>query len=116
MTPAEFWNGDVCLARYYRKAHELKKQERNQEMWMQGMYFYDAICRASPILRAFAKSGTKPEPYLEEPYPLLYKELKKKEADKEKARYEKNMSRFSTWANAINAARKEGKNDGRECN
>lgn len=35
-------------------------------MWLQGMYIYDAISRLSPILRAFAKKGTKAQPYADE--------------------------------------------------
>ena len=39
-------------------------------MWLQGMYIYDAICDASPILRPFVKKGTRPVPYPSEPYDL----------------------------------------------
>lgn len=39
-------------------------------MWLQGMYIYDAICDASPILRPFAKKGTRAVPYPSEPYDL----------------------------------------------
>lgn len=39
-----------------------------------GMYIYDAIGRLSPILHAFAKAGTKPEPYIDKPYPITKQE------------------------------------------
>ena len=59
MTPDQYWDGDPALVKYYRKADELKWERKNQELWLQGMYFYEAICDASPVLHAFAKKGTK---------------------------------------------------------
>ena len=41
----------------------------------EGMYIYDALCKVSPVLHAFAKNGTKPIEYPSEPYPLTQKEL-----------------------------------------
>ena len=54
----------------YRKAYELKQEQRNSELWLQGLYVYEAILDASPILQAFAKSGTRPRKYTEKPYDL----------------------------------------------
>ena len=59
MTEEQYWDRDCTLVKSYRKAEELRKERVNQEMWLQGMYIYDAISRLSPILRAFAKKGTK---------------------------------------------------------
>lgn len=63
MTEEQYWDRDSTLVKSYRKAEELRKERVNQEMWLQGMYIYDAISRLSPILRAFAKKGTKAQPY-----------------------------------------------------
>ena len=70
MTYEQFWEGDPALTVYYRKAEELRNSRRNQELWLQGMYVYEAICDASPILHAFAKKGAKPHPYSDNPYPI----------------------------------------------
>ena len=70
MTPEEYWNGDCTLVKSYRKAFEMKRDYDNLQLWLQGMYIYDAIGRISPILHPFAKAGTKPKPYVEEPYPM----------------------------------------------
>lgn len=75
--------------KYYRKAAEIAKERKNQELWLQGMYIYEAICDVSPILHSFAKKGTKPIPYPSEPYSLTEKERAKKKEDAEKAKYEK---------------------------
>ena len=91
MTPEQYWDGDPSLPKYYRKADELKWKRKNQELWLQGMYIYEALCDVSPILHAFAKRGTKPSPYPDHPYSLTANERedekKKQEArDREKAR------------------------------
>ena len=51
------------------------------------MYIYDALLRVAPILRAFAKKGTKPEPYPEEPYPLSVQEIREREERKARRKY-----------------------------
>ena len=62
------------LAKYYRQADEIKRNRRNQELWLQGMYIYEALCDVSPVMNAFAKKGTKPNPYTDHPYPLSSKD------------------------------------------
>lgn len=65
---AEYWYGDYTQLSHYRKAFERQNERANYDAWLQGAYVYDAICAASPILHAFAKTGTKPLPYHKEPY------------------------------------------------
>lgn len=64
----EYWHGDYTQLAHYREAFQLQRERRNYDAWLQGAYFYDALCMASPLLRAFAKPGTKPIPYHKEPY------------------------------------------------
>ena len=68
MTYDEFWNGNSYVCRYYREAYELRKKAKDEELWMQGLYIYDALGRMSPILHAFPKKGSKPLPYPDRPY------------------------------------------------
>lgn len=84
MTPEQYWEGDPALVKYYRKADEIRKERINQEKWLQGMYIYEAICDASPILRSFSKKGTKPHPYAEKPYALTSKQQEQEVLRKEK--------------------------------
>ena len=74
MTPEQYWDGDSSLPRYYRKAEELRQKRKNEELWLQGMYFYEALCDASPVFRDFAKRGTKPAPYSDRPYAITNKD------------------------------------------
>lgn len=75
MTYDQFWNGDCTLVIPYRKADKLQKERKNQELWLQGLYIYEAILDVSPVLHAFAKKGTKPKPYSSAPYPITNEEM-----------------------------------------
>lgn len=77
MTADQFWNDDPTLVIYYRKAEELRNERRNQELWLQGMYIYEALCCVAPVQHAFAKKGTKPHPYSSNPYPITSHERKR---------------------------------------
>lgn len=89
MTYEQYWDGEPELARYYRKADELRSERRNQELWLQGMYVYEAVSDISPILHAFAKKGTKAKPYPTQPYALTSKDRTTQKEKKEKAEYNK---------------------------
>ena len=91
MTPEQFWDGDCTLVKYYRKAYELQRKRKNEDLWLQGMYIYEALCDVSPILQAFAKKGTKAHPYPDHPYAITQDDRKderklKEKRDREKAK------------------------------
>ncbi len=89
MTYQQYWEDDPTLTIYYRKADELRNNRRNQELWLQGMYVYEAICDASPILHAFAKKGVKPHPYSTSPYSLTETDRRKEKEENERRLAEK---------------------------
>ena len=89
MTSEQYWEGDCTLVKYYRQAEELRNEKRNQELWLQGMYIYEAICDVAPILHAFAKKGTKPHPYSTKPYAISDKQIKQEREEKERKLVEK---------------------------
>ena len=70
MSSEEFWHGKFELVKAYDEAYKLKQEIKDYEFWKQGMYFYEALIDVSPILHAFAKTGTKPRPYPDKPYGL----------------------------------------------
>lgn len=113
MTYEQYWEGDCTLVKYYRKAEELRNEKRNQELWLQGMYVYEAICDVSPILQAFAKKGTKPIPYSTKPYPLTDKQSKRDEEEKQRRLTEKGKKFMEAMATSINK-KFEGKTQTKE--
>lgn len=102
MTAEQYWDGDVNLPKYYREAQELRDAHKNQEMWLQGMYIYEALCDVAPVLQAFAKRGTKATPYSKEPYAITSKERMSKEEKAEKAKYEKSKARMEAIMASVN--------------
>ena len=85
MTYEQFWDGDPHLAKYYRQADEMRVERKNQELWLQGLYVYEALCDVAPILQAMAKKGTKARPYPEQPYSITEKQRRRELEEKERA-------------------------------
>ena len=86
------------MVRAFRQAQDFKDRRRNQELWLQGMYVYEAICDVSPILHAFAKKGTKPEPYSKEPYAITESEIREREEREARAKQERFKAEFAAFA------------------
>lgn len=91
MTEEQYWDRDCLLVISYRKSDEIRTNRNNQEMWLQGAYVYDALCRVSPLLHAFAKKGVKAVPYLSEPYALTDKQAELIQEEKAKKTFDKGM-------------------------
>ena len=98
MTYKQFWNGDCFLVRDYKKAHQLKIQEQNTMLWLQGKYFYDALGAIAPVMNAFAKTGTKAEKYISRPYPITEEERKSEEERQAKVKRDAFKAQFMAFA------------------
>lgn len=101
MTYDQYWNDDCQLVKFYRKAHKLKNEQKNQELWLQGMYIYEALYNVSPVLHAFAKRGTRPLPYPEKPYSLTKEGNKQEKEIQEKVNRQKAKAVFGAWASRL---------------
>ena len=73
MTYEQFWYGSPRIAKTFREAHKIRNEQDNQKMWLQGLYFYNAV--AAALARAFgdrnAKYVSKPLELYEKPTPKL---------------------------------------------
>ena len=96
----DFWYGDAYLTKFYRESHKLKVRQKDEELWMQGMYIYEALCDVSPILHAFSKKGTKPLPFSEKPYLFNSEQFKSEEEKEQEKKNAELIARlhFETWA------------------
>ena len=103
MTYDQYWNDDPTLVKHFRKAAEIKADRKNQELWLQGMYIYEALCCVSPVMRAFAKKGTKPIPYPDTPYALNSAQRTKEKETRKKKVYDKGKARMSAFMERVNA-------------
>lgn len=86
MTAGQFWDEDPWLAEAYREAAEYQAQRKSWEMWLQGVYFFNAVSTA--LGNAFRKKGAKPVNYMEQPIRILplSEEEKEAKAEQEKAK------------------------------
>lgn len=66
MTYEQFWDDDPALAKYYRKADKLRNERKNTDMWIQGMYIYDAI--STVVYNVWCRGKSQPQKYTEKPY------------------------------------------------
>ena len=118
MSYDEFWRGAPSLARDYRKAWELQRENRNSEMWLMGMYVYDALMCVAPVMRAaMSKETPKPGEYPKEPYPLTEKEAKEREEARMRREYKESLARMNAASQRelkrrAESKAKEGKKDG----
>lgn len=96
MTFDEFWNQDVAMVRAYRKAHELKRRQQNEVLWMQGLYIRDALL--STVGNMFASKGSVPNEYPAEPYPVTAEQVAEKEAAEHRRMEERMKADFMAMA------------------
>ena len=113
MTYEQFWNGDVKAHKCYRKAHKIRMSEDNTKLWLQGRYFYDALCAVSPIIRAFSKAK-RPNDYNKEPYDLDAEDKRRREEREQKKKYDRMKEKVALFAAEFNKRRKEVNADGRD--
>ena len=75
MSYDDFWNGDCELTRYNLRAHKIKQDRLNSEMYWQGYYTFYATHRA--VLKAFAKNESEAAQvnYLDRPLPRTVEEV-----------------------------------------
>ena len=113
MTCEQFWEGDPRLVRAYRQADGLRRQRRNQELWLEGIYMGEAI--DSTIGNVFRK-GEK-HAYPSEPLPITEAELEEKRQREQREKMEKIKAAFMVKAMRVNAGMggnhdERGKTDG----
>lgn len=111
MTYEQFWEQDCELVKFYRKAALIQRDLRNQDAWLQGMYFYEALVDVSPAFRSMG--AKKPQPYRKEPYDLTAAQREKRLKRKREENDKKALAWMQAFATQFNQKFKEkggGKN------
>ena len=99
MSWRQYWFGDPWMAADYREYYNLKRREKNEELYLQGAYFYNAL--QAVIGTAFGKRKID---YLKEPLDIYPKTKIEKEAEIKEERQK--LIRYLT-ALKISADRKQ---------
>ncbi len=109
MTYEQYWNDDCCIVKFYKKAFDLQRNRMNEQLWLQGLYIYDAILDVAPALRAM---GAKPpEKYPNEPYPVTDKEIEQRKEKQARERQEAIKVKAEAFAAQFNKSIRERKED-----
>lgn len=79
MTFDQYWYGDVWLSKVYLEADRLRQERMNSELWLQGLYYYDAVCCA--LQNAFRNKRDPTAKYPENPYDIFPKKETQQERE-----------------------------------
>lgn len=109
MTADEYWEQDPWLFQAYLKAHRLKNEQRNQEMWLQGLYTHEAL--AVVLHNSFKKKSDKAAHYPKEPFPLTDKEAGEREERDRRIAEEVNKAKLGAWSDRLQLPEKGGEAD-----
>lgn len=107
MTYEQFWYGSPELVIPYRRADEIRRRRRNEELWLAGMYTADAL--NATVGSMFSK---KTNPYPSEPRPLTLAEAQERRERERKAKEEKIKAAFTARALNVNKKLGGGQDDG----
>lgn len=112
MSADEFWHGDFRLARAYREADRIRRENRYAAEWRAGVYTFEALLTASPAFRELSKG-------IEHEYPSapIFSTVPRKRGKTEEERQERRMMEMmeafkamAEDANARLAARRASEN------
>lgn len=85
MSYHDFWNCDPKMYIAYREAHKLDIKRRNEEMWLQGLYNFEAFSKAISNIHLDNKSH-KINKYRDKPFEMFEKTEAEKRAEKVNAK------------------------------
>lgn len=94
MSSEEYWDGDVFLPKYYRKAYKMRQESINQEAWLHGLYVYDAVVSA---LSHLSPKKSSHKEFAEKPYSFNKQKSEEEAVTEAQARAEVWMK---NWASA----------------
>ena len=90
MTWSQYWEDEPKLAIAYRKAEMIRRRRKNEELWLQGLYFSHSL--NSTVGNMFSKSAK--NQYPNEPFPITADEQQERREREEKARMERMKAAF----------------------
>lgn len=102
MTYEEYWHGEPELTQAYILADKIRREQRNYEFWLQGLYIYHALC----VALSNTLGGSK-EQYMDKPldiFPPTEEEIERRQEEEAKE-LERRLNQFA----AMFARRQDGK-------
>lgn len=80
MTWDQYWYGDAWLAKAFAEADRLRRERKNEDLWLQGMYVFHAM--SSALQNSHRTKASDPiAKYSEKPYDIFPKRETKQERE-----------------------------------
>ena len=116
MSYDEFWNMRPSLAKSYREAMKIQKQQVNERLWLQGHYIYNALLCVAPVMRAsLSGKPVQPGQYPDKPYSLTREEMEEEQVRRERLTFEKGLAKLNAWSEeTLKKQREEVSDDANE--
>lgn len=84
MTYEQYWHGEPELTRFYREAHDIRLEEQNAMMHLQGIYVHQAVGDYIEFY-AMVNHPKVRDSYPKKPYPITARKKRQDEIAQEEA-------------------------------
>lgn len=81
MSAKEYWEDDPNYLLNFVKAEEIRQRKINSQLWLQGLYIYQAVGSLIHLANSFSKEH-RAKPYLKQPIALTEAEREEQEREK----------------------------------
>lgn len=109
MTYEDYWERSPRIVKAYREAERIKIENKNTFEWLQGKYFFDALCVALSNFSSGLAGKTSKANYPDKPHRITpMTEEEKMEENKKKL--EAYKAYLLSWQTAFNAKKGREKN------
>lgn len=95
-----YWNGPPSAARDYREAYKLQIKAKNEMLWLQGLYNFNAFSTALSNMN-FDGKHRKKNKYIEKPIEIFEKTEEEKKQEAVAAR-QKVIDTLNKWKRTFN--------------
>lgn len=106
MTYEQYWYGDTWLVHDYIEAQKFKMEQREYELWLQGLYTFNALQSALSVSEFFRSKGSRPIPYPKKPHGVWERKDPEIEAQKQAQRAEAERQKAVAYFDALIRANK----------
>lgn len=98
-----FWEGEPQAVIAYRKSQRIRERRNNDEMWVQGLYFREALAEIESSFSPYVKnSDKKKQKYPKKPYSTSKEERKQTSMSEEERKYKAMQAHVKNYAKKFN--------------
>ena len=106
MSYDEYWYGETWRVHDYIEAQKFRLEQREHELWLQGLYTFNALQSALSVSEFFRSKGSRPIPYPQKPHGVWERKNPEIEAQKEAQRAEAERLKAVAYFDALIRANK----------